>query len=42
MNELLVCTRAAFLQKDNESVMDPFNRSLKRADIIRKALAADT
>ncbi len=37
LNELLVRTRAAFLQKDNESI-DAFNRSQKRAAIIRSAL----
>jgi protein arginine kinase len=42
LNELLVRTRAAFLQKDNENIMDAFNRSLKRAEIIRKALTAGT
>ncbi|MGD0622698.1 MAG: protein arginine kinase [Thermacetogeniaceae bacterium] len=41
LNELLVRTRAAFLQGDNEDALDAFNRSLKRAAIIRKALAAD-
>jgi protein arginine kinase len=40
MNELLVSTRAAFLQKENEGVMDAFNRSLKRAEVIRKALTS--
>jgi protein arginine kinase len=41
LNELLVRTRTAFLQGDNKSALDAFNRSLKRAAIIRKALAAD-
>ena len=41
LNELLVRTRTAFLQKDAGCVMDSFNRSLKRATIIREALAAD-
>jgi protein arginine kinase len=39
LNELLVRTRAAYLQGDNKGAMDAFNRSLKRAAIIRKALA---
>jgi len=38
LNELLVRTRAAFLQKDATEAMDSFNRSLKRATIIREAL----
>lgn len=41
LNELLVRTRAAYLQGDNKGAMDAFNRSLKRAAIIRKALAPD-
>jgi protein arginine kinase len=40
LNELLVRTRAAFLQAGSESALDAFNRSLKRAAIIRDALTA--
>jgi protein arginine kinase len=42
LNELLVSTRAAFLQGDSQGAVDAFNRSLKRAAIIRKALAANS
>jgi protein arginine kinase len=41
LNELLVRTRAAFLQKDSDCVMDTFNRNLKRATIVREALAQE-
>ena len=42
LNELLVRTRAAFLQGDGEGAVDAFNRSLKRAAIIRKALTQES
>jgi protein arginine kinase len=41
LNELLVRTRTAFLQGDSKGALDAFNRSLKRAAIIRVALATD-
>ena len=41
LNELLVRTRPAFLQGDGQDSVDAFNRSLKRAEIIRKALSSD-
>ncbi len=40
LNELLVRTRTAFLLKDSGGETDSFNRKLKRAAIIREALAA--
>jgi protein arginine kinase len=40
LNELLVRTRPAFLQGDGQDSVDAFNRSLKRAEIIRKALSS--
>lgn len=39
LNELLVETRPAFLQKKAGREMDAFHRDLKRAEIIRNALA---
>lgn len=40
LNELLVRTRAAFLQKDATVALDAFNRNQKRAAVVREALAA--
>ncbi|MGB9792670.1 MAG: ATP--guanido phosphotransferase, partial [Thermacetogeniaceae bacterium] len=39
LNELLVETRPAFLQKKAGREMDAFHRDLKRAEIIRTALS---
>lgn len=39
LNELLVRIRPAFLQKETGQEMDAFQRDLKRAEIIRKALS---
>jgi protein arginine kinase len=41
LNELLVRTRPAFLQVEGEGALDAFNRSRRRAAIIRKAVSSN-